>query len=122
MTSPLAADVTGWVLLVARVVVIFAALLLTVMLVIWMERKVVADMQTRIGPNRAGPFGILITLADGAKLFFKEGITPSTADLPVYLLAPMASRDPRAPRLRRDPVRTGRDALRPRGAVPGLPT
>jgi NADH-quinone oxidoreductase subunit H len=91
VTAPLAADVTGWVLLVARVVVIFAALLLSVMLVIWMERKVVADMQTRIGPNRAGPFGLLITLADGAKLFFKEGITPSTADLPVYLLAPMAS-------------------------------
>src|SRR5205823_320614 len=44
---------------------------------------------TRIGPNRAGPFGLLITLADGAKLFLKEGITPSTAELSVYLLAPL---------------------------------
>src|SRR5438876_7030345 len=59
------------------------------MLLIWFERKLIADMQTRIGPNRAGPFGILITLADGVKLFFKEGITPSTADRPVYLLAPI---------------------------------
>jgi NADH-quinone oxidoreductase subunit H len=84
-------DAVGWALLVGRVVVVFAGLLLAVMLVIWMERKVVADMQTRIGPNRAGPFGLLITLADGAKLFFKEGITPTTADIPVYLIAPLAA-------------------------------
>src|SRR5207249_1104458 len=58
---------------------------------IWVERKVVADMQVRIGPNRAGPFGVLITFADGIKLFFKEGVTPATADLPVYLAAPIAS-------------------------------
>ena len=81
-------DFVDWVLLLARVVVVFLALLLTVMLVIWAERKVVADMQTRLGPTRAGPFGLLITLADGIKLFFKEGITPSEADRPVYLLAP----------------------------------
>jgi NADH-quinone oxidoreductase subunit H len=87
-------DWISWILLVARVVVIFAALLVAVMLVIWIERKVVADMQVRIGPNRAGPFGILITLADGIKLFFKEGITPITADRPVYLVAPLASMVP----------------------------
>jgi NADH-quinone oxidoreductase subunit H len=87
-------DWLAWVLLVARVVVIFAALLMAVMIVIWIERKVVADMQMRVGPNRAGPLGILITLADGIKLFFKEGITPVTADLPVYLVAPLASMVP----------------------------
>jgi NADH-quinone oxidoreductase subunit H len=84
-------DWVGWILTVARVAVIFVMLLVAVMLVIWVERKVVADMQNRIGPNRAGPLGILVTLADGAKLFFKEGITPITADRAVYLIAPMAS-------------------------------
>ena len=79
------------ILLAARVVVIFFALLIAVMLTIWIERKVVADLQTRIGPNRAGPAGILITLADGIKLFFKEGVTPATADRPVFVLAPILS-------------------------------
>src|SRR5438477_2069219 len=82
-------DLTGWLLLAARVIVVFFVLLIAVMLVVWLERKLVADMQTRIGPNRAGPFGILITLADGLKLFFKEGITPAEADRPVYLVAPL---------------------------------
>jgi len=82
-------DWLDWVLLVARVVVVFFAVLITVMLLIWMERKVAADMQTRMGPMRAGPHGVLITLADGIKLFFKEGITPTLADRPVYLLAPV---------------------------------
>jgi NADH-quinone oxidoreductase subunit H len=84
-------DWLDWLLLVARVVLIFGALLVSVMLVIWVERKVVADMQTRIGPKRAGPFGILITLADGIKLFFKEGITPAQADRRIYTLAPILS-------------------------------
>ncbi|HSD48266.1 MAG TPA: NADH-quinone oxidoreductase subunit H, partial [Actinomycetota bacterium] len=84
-------DWLDWVLIVARVVVVFFALLIMVLLLIWVERKVIADMQTRMGPMRAGPRGILITLADGIKLFFKEGITPTLADRPVYLIAPVIS-------------------------------
>jgi NADH-quinone oxidoreductase subunit H len=87
-------DWVDWALLVVRVVVVFFALLIAVMLYIWMERKVIADMQTRVGPMRAGPRGILITLADGLKLFFKEGISPSNADLGVYNLAPILAMVP----------------------------
>ena len=87
-------DTVGWILLIARVVVIFVALLLGVMATVWIERKVIAAMQVRVGPDRAGPFGALQTLADGVKLLFKEGITPETADLPVYILAPVAAMVP----------------------------
>jgi len=84
-------DWLDWLLVIARVVIVFFALLILVMLLIWMERKVIADMQTRVGPTRAGPRGVLITLADGIKLFFKEGITPTLADRPVYLIAPVVA-------------------------------
>jgi NADH-quinone oxidoreductase subunit H len=87
-------DWLDWVLLIARVVVVFFALLIAVMIYIWMERKVIADFQTRKGPMRAGPRGILITIADGIKLFFKEGITPTDADRPVYLIAPVIAMMP----------------------------
>jgi NADH-quinone oxidoreductase subunit H len=82
-------DWLDWVLLVARVVVVFFVLLLLVLLLVWVERKVIADMQTRKGPMRAGPRGVLVTLADGIKLFFKEGITPTLVDRPVYAIAPV---------------------------------
>jgi NADH-quinone oxidoreductase subunit H len=87
-------DWLDWVLLVARIVVVFFALLIAVMLYIWMERKVIADFQTRKGPMRAGPRGVLVTLADGIKLFFKEGITPTNADRPVYAIAPIIAMVP----------------------------
>lgn len=74
-----------------KVVVAFAALMVGVMLMVWFERKLVADMQNRLGPNRAGPFGILQTLADGIKLFFKEELSPENADPFVYKLAPYLS-------------------------------
>jgi len=62
--------------------------MVSVMLMIWFERKVISDMQSRIGPNRAGPFGIAQTLADGIKLFFKEDLIPDKADRFVFKLAP----------------------------------
>jgi len=74
-----------------KVVAAFAILLISVMLYIWAMRKVIADMQNRIGPNRAGPFGVLQTLADGIKLFFKEQSIPDSADRAVFRLAPYLS-------------------------------
>ena len=80
-----------WVVVVIKVLVAFAVLLVSVMLMIWFERKVISDMQSRIGPNRAGPWGILQTLADGTKLFFKEDLLPAQADRVVFHLAPYLS-------------------------------
>jgi NADH-quinone oxidoreductase subunit H len=90
-TDPLYASGVGWVVLLIvliKVLVVFGALMVAVMLMIWFERKVISDMQSRIGPNRAGPFGIAQTLADGIKLFFKEDLLPDQADRFVFKLAP----------------------------------
>ncbi|HEY3941988.1 MAG TPA: NADH-quinone oxidoreductase subunit NuoH [Acidimicrobiales bacterium] len=92
--DPLFAHGVGWfvwVVVVIKVLVAFAVLLVSVMLMIWFERKVISDMQSRIGPNRAGPWGLLQTLADGTKLFFKEDLLPERADLGVFKLAPYLS-------------------------------
>ena len=74
-----------------KAVVGFVFLLVAVIFMVWFERKVIADMQNRVGPNRAGPWGILQTLADGTKLFFKEDVLPDRADRPVFRLAPYLS-------------------------------
>ena len=87
-------DITGILIVVVKALVVFAALLLMVPLLIWMERKIVADIQIRIGPNRAGPFGILQPFADAVKLFFKEDIIAREADKTLYFLAPIASMAP----------------------------
>jgi NADH-quinone oxidoreductase subunit H len=84
-------DLTVVVILVVKTFVVFGLVLVSVLIYIWFLRKVIADMQNRVGPNQAGPFGVLQTLADGVKLFFKERTTPTTADRPVYLLAPFVS-------------------------------
>lgn len=71
-----------------KVVAAFVLTLVSVMLMIWFERKLHADMTNRVGPNIAGPFGLLQTLADGIKLFFKEDLRPAAGDKRVFGLAP----------------------------------
>ena len=75
-------------ILVIKVLVVFIVGLVGTMLMVWFERKVVAYMQNRIGPDKAGPKGILQTLADGTKLFFKEDLIPDKSDRFVFKLAP----------------------------------
>lgn len=78
-------------LAVVRVVGVFALLMVVTVLLVWIERKLVADMQNRLGPMRAGPHGVLQTVADGLKLFFKEQITPAKSEFLIYMLAPALS-------------------------------
>ncbi|MEN8235105.1 MAG: NADH-quinone oxidoreductase subunit NuoH [Actinomycetota bacterium] len=72
-----------------KVVIAFALLFTIVLLLVWVERRIVAFMQNRLGPTRAGPFGMLQTLADGMKLMFKESMTPHRAEVMLYLAAPV---------------------------------
>ena len=94
MNPPATPEVFGpipvWLVLV-KVLLLFVLLVLIVLFTIWYERRVVGRMQLRIGPNRAGPFGLLQTLMDGFKLAFKEEIWPKAADSVVYFIAPVIS-------------------------------
>ena len=80
---------TPWWLALIKAVGIFVYLLLSTLLVIWFERRVIGRMQQRPGPNRNGPFGLLQTLADGMKSMLKEDITPARAEKLIYTLAPL---------------------------------
>ncbi|MGN6574849.1 MAG: complex I subunit 1/NuoH family protein, partial [Nocardioides sp.] len=80
-----------WWLVIIKAVLIFLVLVLLTLFNIWFERRVVARMQHRIGPNVNGPFGLLQSLADGVKLALKEDVIPKAADKVVFLLAPVLS-------------------------------
>ncbi len=84
-------DLGDVLIVLLKVVVVFVIGLVATMLMVWFERKAIAGMQNRIGPNKAGPFGILQTLADGIKLFFKEDLIPERSDRFVFKLAPYLS-------------------------------
>jgi len=84
--SPFFAD--PWWLVLIKAVFAFVILMLLTLFTIWYERRIVAFMQQRKGPNMNGPFGLLQSLADGMKLMFKEDFTPKAADKVVFMLAP----------------------------------
>ena len=79
---------------VGKALFVFVLLVVMTLLSIWGERRIVARMQQRAGPNRVGPFGVAQGLADGIKLALKEEIIPALADKPVYVLAPVLSAVP----------------------------
>jgi NADH-quinone oxidoreductase subunit H len=83
-----------WWLILIKAVLIFVILVLLTLFNIWFERRVVARMQHRIGPNVHGPFGLLQSLADGVKLALKEDIIPKAADKVVFILAPVVATVP----------------------------
>ncbi len=92
--DPLFAGGVDWVVVafvVVKALIGFTIVMVGVIFMIWFERKVIADMQNRIGPNRAGRWGLAQTLADGIKLIFKEDLWPDKADKPVFRLAPYLS-------------------------------
>ena len=76
------------IIVLLKVLAVFVTGLVATMLMVWFERKVISGMQNRIGPNKAGPFGLLQTLADGIKLFFKEDLIPERSDRFMFRLAP----------------------------------
>ncbi len=87
-------DFAVFLIVCLKTAVTFVILMVAVLFMVWFERKVISDMQNRIGPNRAGPWGLLQTLADGIKLFFKEDLLPERADRRIFRLAPYLSAVP----------------------------
>jgi NADH-quinone oxidoreductase subunit H len=80
--------IAGFIILIAKLGVVLLVLLLLAAYLVWLERKFLARLQIRYGPNRAGKFGLLQPIADTIKMLTKEDIVPAQADRFIFLLAP----------------------------------
>ena len=85
----LASGLVTFIMTLVGVLVVCVVVLLTDVFLVWLERKIVARFQDRIGPNRVGPYGLIQPIADVIKLLIKEDITPAAADKVIYNLAPI---------------------------------
>src|SRR5207249_8202967 len=81
----------GFLMLLAKMIVIFGGVMGALAYTTLLERRVMAFVQMRPGPNRVGPFGLLQPIADGLKFLFKEQIVPADANVLLYYLAPIVS-------------------------------
>jgi len=88
MSSVITQWITGFVLLIIKLGIVLLALLLGAAYLVLAERKLLARMQIRIGPNRAGPFGLLQPIADLIKMMTKEDVIPRGADRVIFRYAP----------------------------------
>jgi len=80
--------IAGFIILIAKLSIVLLVLLLLAAYLVWLERKFLARLQIRYGPNRAGKFGLLQPIADTIKMLTKEDIVPAAADRFIFLLAP----------------------------------
>jgi len=80
--------ILGWIVLLAKISAVLGILLLIAAYLVWAERKLLGRFQVRLGPNRAGIFGLLQPIADAVKMVAKEDIVPDQADRMLFLLAP----------------------------------
>ena len=78
----------GFIILLIKMGVVLGVMLFLAAYLVWVERKLLARLQIRLGPNRAGKFGLLQPIADAIKMLAKEDIVPDVADRPIFLLAP----------------------------------
>src|SRR3712207_5008358 len=80
---------TALIAALIKILLAVGTIMLLVPMIVWLERKLIADFQARVGPDRVGPFGLLQSFVDGIKLLMKEGLVPSEVDRLLYFAAPV---------------------------------